>query len=260
MNKKKIAINTAGTATGLLALLGLIFCCCCSTCHSGRSGAHFAFWCQLCWNILGVGLFVLAAKIKWSWWMKAALFVLGGWVAMFVAAHFCPSVNGSLYLGDGPIRIEVMSCLPFVAALFLAWYAKDSRWRTLTLTAMVLVTGCTASVVLGKWFLSVVVLLWGVLTGVFAYCWRFSDDHPKRVFVLFGGLGLLLPAALCVCECFSLTPMRYTCVPLVAFSGTKVLMAWLTLGTMASLVGDERRVVESVVQPSVDADSTMRNA
>lgn len=313
MNKKMIA-GVAIAAVAMLALMGLAFCWLCPdfwVCRAEKLGAHWAFWRQLAWNAVGVLAFVLAWKVGWPWWMKAAPFVVAGSVCiMFATVHYGACISGCHMLRLGPVDLEVMNCLPLVGALFLAWLQRMMKWRTRTLILMLggaflaamatqvmtnanrmarimqalnddaalpansaalyvsqqmkaafaethWFTGgnsevlrnlpgalthampCAASVVFGKWFLLVACLAFAAIASVFAYGWHAVGDRSKKTFILFAGLGIIMPAVMGVCECLALLPVRFTCVPLVAFGWTKVLLTWLTAGVFVSLLSEK---------------------
>ncbi len=123
------ALPAASVAS--LAVLGLAFLWCCPDLpHAAKTlGEHWHFNRQLAWNAVGIVAFAGMLKLGWDRLLKAAPFVFAGWIALFVAAQFCPTVNGSLYAGIGPVRINVMACLPFAAALLLAWTAQTFKFR-----------------------------------------------------------------------------------------------------------------------------------
>lgn len=324
--KKKIEITAIIAATSLLAMLGLVFCWVYPEPYYADTLGHWAFWRQLIWNAIGVSAFVLASRVKWARWEKAGPFVLGGWmVAMFAAICFGQPSDAGLILLVGALALDVMSILPFVAALFFAWWMRKTGWRLWTLLLMIAIGGgvvmilaiathpnrllrillwlpdcvgqwfgvdttalaadmrspvsepalyvlklmkaafadthwfssgnveslrnlpgclthampCAASVVFGYWFLLLVGLLWGALGIACASYWCIVADTPKRTFVLLAAFGVVGVAFWGLGECFEVMPMRYTCVPLVAYGGTKVVLTWLTVGVLVSLFRDE---------------------
>ena len=325
--KKKIEITTIIAATSLLAMLGLVYCWVYSEpYYADTLGPHWAFWRQLIWNAIGVSAFVLASRVKWARWEKAGPFVLGGWmVAMFATIFWGQPSDAGLMLHVGALALDVMSVLPFVVALFLAWWMRQTKWRFCMLPFLMgiasgfmiavaiathpnrllrvlvwlpdcvgqwfgvdttaLAAGmespvseaaryvltqmkaafagahwfssgnveslrnlpgcltysmtCASSVVLGYWFLLLVGLLFVALGIACASYWCTVADTPKRTFVLFAALGVVGSAFWGIGECFEVMPMRYTCVPLVAYGGTKVVLTWLTVGVLVSLFRDE---------------------
>ncbi len=91
-----------------------------------------------------------------------------------------------------------------------------------------------SAVVLGKWFPAVVLALFAVFAAGLVFLWCSASSEAQKVFVLVGGLGIVMPAFQCFGECFNLVPMHFVNAPLVSFGGTQVLMAWLTAGTLLS--------------------------
>ena len=144
MKKAMDALPMASVA--LLAAMGLVFLWRCPDipCLARQVGAHCHFKHQLAWNVVGSAAFVGALKLGWSRWLKAAPFVAAGWLLMFAAAHFRPMVNGNLFLSLGPLRLNVMACLPFAAALFFAWLADRLKKKAMTILLLACLSGCAA--------------------------------------------------------------------------------------------------------------------
>ena len=93
----------------------------------------------------------------------------------------------------------------------------------------------SAALVFGKWFIVLFGTAFGLLGSCFVRAWSATADQGKKAFLAVAGLGAFVPAILGTCECLGLTPMLYTCVPLVSYGGTAAMMAWLIVGTLASL-------------------------
>ena len=100
----------------------------------------------------------------------------------------------------------------------------------------------SAALVFGKWFLVLFVTAFGLLGFCFVQAWSATADQGKKAFLAVAGLGAFVPAILGTCECLGLTPMLYTCVPLVSYGGTATTMTWLITGTLASIWRDEAKV------------------
>ena len=96
----------------------------------------------------------------------------------------------------------------------------------------------SAALVFGKWFLVLFGAAFGFLGWCFARAWFATADQGKKAFLAVAGLGTIVPAALSTFECLGLTPMMYTCVPLVSYGGTAAMMTWLIAGTLASVLLD----------------------
>ena len=80
---------------------------------------------KLAWNCVGVALAGLVALIGWERWLKAAPFIFAGCVAVLLAAHMQPMVNGAYsHLRIGPVAIEVWALFPVALALLTVWVAK----------------------------------------------------------------------------------------------------------------------------------------
>lgn len=93
----------------------------------------------------------------------------------------------------------------------------------------------SAALRFGKWFLLVVGAAFGFLGLCLARVWLGTADQGKKVFLGVSGLSIFIPAILGTCECIGLTPVLYTCVPLVSYGGTPVMITWLIAGTLASI-------------------------
>lgn len=93
----------------------------------------------------------------------------------------------------------------------------------------------SAALAFGKWFLVLFGAAFVFMGWCFARVWFTTADQGKKVFLAVAGLGVLVPAILGPCECLGLTPMLYTCVPLVSYGGTVAMVTWLIAGTLASL-------------------------
>jgi len=96
-----------------------------------------------------------------------------------------------------------------------------------------------ASLTFGRWFLALTGVGFAALMWCFVRVFRTTTDYAKRMFLVVAGLGVFAPAILGVCECFGVTPMLYTCMPLVPYSGTLALMTWITIGSIAAIVEDD---------------------
>jgi cell division protein FtsW (lipid II flippase) len=92
-----------------------------------------------------------------------------------------------------------------------------------------------AALALGKWFLAVVGALFALFACCFVRAWLDTKDESRRTFLAGSGLFVFISAIMGVCECLGLTPMLYTCVPLVSFGGTAVVVLWLIAGTLAAM-------------------------
>ena len=313
--KKKIVAGMIIGSVAALAVVGLVFLWWCPQPQDAVKalGDHWAFGRQLVWNAVGVTACCGMLLLEWNRLLKAAPFVLAGWLAMdYVAAHYMPMVNGSLCLRYGPFALYVMSCLPFVFALMLAWVAERLKFRavpflfraavamTVSMTAIIatnhnrverirmffrgetpnavqaerdpdvlaryyclerqsaaiktaqwfgagdaetlkLVPGkhthsmpVASAVMFGKWFPTVVLMLFAVFAAGLLFAWRGVSSEAQKVFVFVAGLGVVLPTIQGFGECFNLMPMCFIDVPLVSFNGTQALMAWLTAGAILS--------------------------
>ena len=318
---KKTVLCVLASSAALLAAMGLAFLWCCPEVkwQAAMLGAHRAFWRQLCWNAVGIAAFCTMLRFGWRRTLRAAPFVVVGWVAMLlVAEFFCPMVNGELYFWHKSVGVgvKVMALLPLVAALALAWVSdrfkiKAHRLLLLMVAATLLVmvgriatnanrverikaffrgdappavamypssmASCwaqktcvdavrasrwfsgdegylrnnpipgrltfampaAASLTFGRWFLVLAGAGFAALLWCFVRAFRTTTDYGKRVFLVVAGLGVFVPAIQSTCECLCLTPMLYTCVPLVSSDGTLSLATWTAIGVFAAMAEND---------------------
>jgi cell division protein FtsW (lipid II flippase) len=112
-----------GSIAGLAAM-GLMFCWVCPDRLHDVDGiaSHWCFKRQLAWNVVGLAAFCLAVVLGWKRWLKAALVVFVGWIALWFIAHVQPLVDGSsTFVRIGPISLGVWSLFPVALALLAAW-------------------------------------------------------------------------------------------------------------------------------------------
>ena len=101
----------------------------------------------------------------------------------------------------------------------------------------------SAALVFGKWFLALIWVVFGFLGWCFARAWFGTMDQSKKTFLAVSGLCVFIPATLGICECFGVTPMLYTCVPLVSYGGTATMVLWLIAGTLALIFKEMEEIV-----------------
>ena len=148
----KVPGRVWGVVLPLLALaaLGLVYLSrCAATAETAVSLEQYRFGHQAVFNIMGICLGGAVFLAGWRRILASAPYVLGTWLAMFAGAHFCPRINGELWLRLGPVGLNVMLLLPAVAALFLAWLAAVcERRRGIRATRFVAAVAAACAVLL----------------------------------------------------------------------------------------------------------------
>ncbi len=94
-----------------------------------RLGAHWVFWRQALWMGIGLSCFFLAVMVGWRRWLKAALWLALGWLAMYVVACCSPQVKHHLFVRIGCLQVDVLAWCSLVVALLLAWIAEKLSVR-----------------------------------------------------------------------------------------------------------------------------------
>ena len=96
----------------------------------------------------------------------------------------------------------------------------------------------SSAVVFGKWFMALAWMLVSVLVLALALIWRRTSDVAMRTFIVFAGLGFVIPFTMGHCACLGLTPMMYTVAPLVSYDAGAVLASWFGAGILVALSAD----------------------
>ena len=100
----------------------------------------------------------------------------------------------------------------------------------------------TAALVFGKWFNALALALFGVFAATLACCCRKARDAAKKLFVAATGLFILSMAACGYSAYFGLVPpMLNTCVPLVSYGGSVIVLAWIMAGIVVALETERNR-------------------
>lgn len=220
-------------------------------------GGYFIFLGPIRLDILGILPFTLAMLLAWianRFRFRAVrmLLVVGVSMLLVMTARVATNANrmsrvAAWFSGDPPskylaendsslarswaqkTRVEAVEASHWFAANKA--YLRDNPLPGRLSSAM----PASAMLTFGKWFLLFVGAAFGFLGWCFARAWLATTDQGKKAFLAVAGLGIFTPALLGICECLGLTPMLYTCVPLVSYGGTATMMAWLIAGTLASL-------------------------
>ena len=93
----------------------------------------------------------------------------------------------------------------------------------------------SSAVVFGKWFMALAWTLVSLLVLALPLLWRGTGDAAMRAFIVFAGLGFVVPFALGHCGCLGLTPMVFTVAPLVSYDAAAVLASWFAAGVLVSM-------------------------
>ena len=138
-----------------LAAMGLVFMWCCPDAGfvAERLGAYWVFWRQALWMGIGLSCFFLAVMVGWRRWLKAALWLALGWLAMYVVACCSPQVKHHLFVRIGYLQVDVLAWCSLVVALLLAWIAEKLSVRRVMgflLVAGVVFSGVLAVQALGS--------------------------------------------------------------------------------------------------------------
>ena len=142
-------------AMAALTAMGLAFMWWCPdmTWFSDRMGEHWMFRRQVLWMSIGLLCFFLAVMVGWRRWLKAALWLALGWLAMYVVACCSPQVKHHLFVRIGCLQVDVLAWCSLVVALLLAWIAEKlsvRRVMRLLLVAGVVFSGVFAVQALGS--------------------------------------------------------------------------------------------------------------
>lgn len=91
----------------------------------------------------------------------------------------------------------------------------------------------------GKWFPIAVFALFAALSGLLTSVWLRVKDASKRMFVLFWGVGMVLPAVYGFFQCVGFVPVRGFSPVLAGYGGTGAVVFWLGLAIVLAIVREE---------------------
>ena len=92
-----------------------------------------------------------------------------------------------------------------------------------------------SALLFGKWFPSVVIIVFALIGVFLTWIWRRSDGTSGRRFTLLFGLWFVVPAAYCLFQSLALLPVMGKAPALVAYGGSAVAMAWFGVGVLAAM-------------------------
>ena len=99
----------------------------------------------------------------------------------------------------------------------------------------------SSAVVFGKWFIALAWTLASALVFAMAWFWRETMDAAKRMFIVFAGLGFVVPFALGHCACLGLAPMLFTVIPLASYDAAAVLASWFAAGVLLAIQAENAK-------------------
>ena len=138
---KKVQVGLLIGSAAVLSVMGLIFCWVTpANFYLHGEGSHYFFTHMLGWTTLGLSLAGCAYLIGWRRWLKAAPFIVIGWVGLVVYSTTCPLVNGhGGWINLGCFRINVLEFTPVVVSLAAAYIARSLKCRSLVAVSMILI-------------------------------------------------------------------------------------------------------------------------
>ena len=99
-----------------------------------------------------------------------------------------------------------------------------------------------SALLFGKWFPTLVCVVFGFAGALLAMVWQGVLDVSKRWSVLLFAAWFLLPAAYCHFQALGLLPVAGFSPALVGASGTAVVMVWFGLGVLAAMMRDGQQM------------------
>ena len=92
-----------------------------------------------------------------------------------------------------------------------------------------------SALLFGKWFPSVVMVVFAFVGALLTWIWRRSCEASRRRFTLLFGLWLVVPAAYCLFQSLALLPVMGKSPALASYGGSAVAMAWFGVGVLAAM-------------------------
>lgn len=96
-----------------------------------------------------------------------------------------------------------------------------------------------SALLLGRWFPMAAFGLLAMLGGLLSAIWLRAKDVSGRMFLLFWGVGTLIPTVYGFFQCVGFVPPTGCSPVLVGYGGTSVAIFWLGLGVVFSLLREE---------------------
>ena len=202
------------------------------------------------WSLFPVALALLAAWLRKRYLVGAKDFLCGVCAGAILAAALSVAASpsriarvNSFFTGEPRHELSASECASgFVQHQTCEAFAR-SRWFLPCETGILQSLPGTMSysmpassaVVFGKWFIALAWTLVSALVFSLAWFWRGTGDVAMRTFIVFAGLGFVVPFALGHCANLGLTPMVFTAVPLVSYDAAAVLASWFAAGVLLSI-------------------------
>lgn len=138
---RKVQVGLLIGSAAVLSVMGLVFCWAApANEYLHGEGSHYFFTHMLGWTVIGLSLAICAYLIGWRRWLKAAPFIVFGWVGLVAYSATCPLVNGHWgWINLGCFRINVLEFTPVVVSLAAAYIARALKCRSLVAVSMILV-------------------------------------------------------------------------------------------------------------------------
>lgn len=175
---------------------------------------------------------------SWMEWMAVALTVT--WMAWMVsrsvrwqarlAAFFNPGdwMNGTAYMAR---QLQ----MAFDASNWFGCAGRDPSYLPCVSSEGVM---STSALLFGKWYPSVVIVVFALIGVLLTWIWRRSGETSRRRFTLLFGLWLVVPAVYCLFQSLALLPVMGKAPALVSYGGSAIVMAWFGIGVLAAMVRD----------------------
>ena len=202
------------------------------------------------WSLFPVALALLAAWIRERYLVGAGKFLCAVCVGVLVALALNVAASpdriariNSFFTGEPRHELSASECMSgFVqhqtreAFAQAHWFSacENEILKSLPGT-MSYSMPASSAVVFGKWFMALAWTLVSALVFSLAWFWRGTNDVAMRTFIVFAGLGFVVPFALGHCANLGLTPMVFTAVPLVSYDAAAVLSSWFAAGVLLAI-------------------------
>ena len=205
------------------------------------------------WSLFPVALAMLAAWLRERYLVGARKFLCGFCAGAILAVALSVAASpdriarvNSFFRGEPRQEMSASECMRgFVqhqtreAFAQAHWFSACENEILNSLPgAMSYSMPASSAVVFGKWFMALAWTLVSLLVLALSLLWRGTGDAAMRTFIVFAGLGFVVPFALGHCGCIGLTPMVFTVAPLVSYDFAAALFAWFAAGGLVSMTSD----------------------
>ena len=203
------------------------------------------------WSLFPVALALLAAWLRKRYLVGAKDFLCGVCAGAILAVALSVAASpsriariNSFFTGEPRHELSASECASGFAQHRTCESFAQAHWfsaceneilKSLPGT-MSYSMPASSAVVFGKWFMALAWMLVSVLVLALALIWRRTSDVAMRTFIVFAGLGFVVPFALGHCGCIGLTPMVFTVAPLVSYDAAAVLASWFGTGVLVSIL------------------------